>query len=414
MKPNLFLVTTDFPYGRGENSFILPELPYLMQSFNVTIISNSLSNEQTAKLGGNVEVWHYDRKASILQKLWDSVCALGRKSFYEELFDIIRKRNNILKQLKDSILFFEEARRFARYLKRNHVVEKGNPSVVYCYWFTYYCYTFTEFFDRRFQYKLVTRAHRYDLYDDGYEGKRQPFKLQMDRKLDGIAFIAEHGRQYYLNKYCKGVCNEKYQLFRLGVKPLLKSPDIMIKKTEEFHLVSCSVVIPRKRVELIVDALTQITDFKIRWTHFGDGCGFDALCKYAKEKLCHSENIIVEWKGYVDSDDIMRYYAENDIDAFITTTSSEGCPVSVQEAMAYGIPVIGTAVAEIPYMIQGNGILLSQNPNMKEVGNAINKMHSMIEQEVTEMRKNSYQLWENNFNSETNAIEFTKYLKMLI
>lgn len=56
MKPNLFLITTDFPYGRGEASFILPELPYWVEKFNLTIISNSLDNEQTVHSGNDIKV----------------------------------------------------------------------------------------------------------------------------------------------------------------------------------------------------------------------------------------------------------------------------------------------------------------------------------------------------------------------
>ena len=411
MKPNLYLITTDFPYGRGETSFILPELPYLRDKFNVTIISNSLSDEQTVELDDDVTVLHYDRKASFVQKIWDSVCFFGHKSAYMEMLDIIKSRKKVLKRLQDSILFFEEARRFARYLKKGHVLEEGAPSVIYCYWFTYYCFTLTEFFSNDCKYKLITRTHRYDLYDDGYQGKRQPFKRQMDKSLDGIVFIAEHGRQYYLEKYCGGAWNEKYQLFRLGVKPLSVATGKRFEKHEEFHLVSCSLVIPRKRVELIVDALTEITEFKIRWTHFGDGCDYERLCEYATDKLGDRENVVVECKGFVESYDIMKYYGENDIDAFITTTASEGCPVSVQEAMAYGIPIIGTTVAEIPYMICENGILLSENPDKKEIADAIVKIHDLTEDETMRMRKNSYALWNKMFNLEENALKFVKYLE---
>ena len=64
-------------------------------------------------------------------------------------------------------------------------------------------------------------------------------------------------------------------------------------------------------------------------------------------------------------------------DSFITTSSTEGLPVSIQEAMAAGIPIIGTNVGGIPEMIDGNGVLLSANPSNKEVAEAILRIYYM-------------------------------------
>jgi len=42
--------------------------------------------------------------------------------------------------------------------------------------------------------------------------------------------------------------------------------------------------------------------------------------------------------------DVLNYYASNPVDVFINTSSSEGLPVSIMEAMSFGIPVIATNV----------------------------------------------------------------------
>lgn len=409
MKPNLYLITTDFPFGKGETSFVLPELPYLAEKFNVTIISNSLNKEQTTVLDDEVKVIHYNRKATLIQKIIDSICYLGSPAAYQEIIDIFRQKEKIVGRLFESILFFEEARRFRRFLSNNHVLDDREPAIVYCYWYTYYCLTMTEYCNKHSNIKVITRAHRYDLYDEGSRFGRQPFKNQMNRHLQAIVFIAEHGREYYIEKYGKPFAAEQYQLFRLGVKP--QGERIMINnKEDEFLLTSCSVVIPRKRVELIVDALTQIAEFKIRWVHFGDGDDLEKLCRYANEKLSNMSNICCDFKGYVEPEQIMKFYEENYVDAFITTSASEGCPVSVQEAMAYGIPIIGTAVAEIPYMIKGNGILLSENPSATEVGDAIKNIYHRTPLELTAMREQSFCLWRDNFNLEKNATDFANFL----
>ena len=50
---SLFIVTNDYPYGRGDSIFVLPELLYLRESFEVTVISTSLEEKiQAALLDG--------------------------------------------------------------------------------------------------------------------------------------------------------------------------------------------------------------------------------------------------------------------------------------------------------------------------------------------------------------------------
>ncbi|MDD6628228.1 MAG: glycosyltransferase [Lachnospiraceae bacterium] len=409
MKKKLYLITSDFPYGQGEESFILPELPYLCDKFEVTIISTSLKKQQTTMLNDNIKVIHYERKATLIQKLWDSVCYFGCKDSYLELWDMLRT-GKIRNGLVESVLFFEEARRFKRYLKRENIIDTNEPVIIYSYWFTFYCLTLAQMFEKFPNVKLITRAHRFDLYNEGYRGNRQPFKRQMDRNFDYIVFIAEHGRQYYLEHYGNKATLDKYRLFRLGVKPTGEAVTGVPGQRESLLLVSCANVLPRKRIDLIVDALAEIRDVKISWVHFGDGVEFDKLKEQCVQKLQPLENIEYELMGHVRSDTVMKFYENHYVDAFITTTASEGCPVSVQEAMSYGIPIIGTAVAEIPFMIRGNGFLLHENPELEEIVHAIRSIASMNSDEIMDMRTRSFHLWEKEFDVDVNATNFVNFL----
>lgn len=167
MKIPLYLITNDFPYGNGEGSFILQELPYLKQRFDITIISNSLSMEQTENVDADIKVIHYTRKASIWRKLLDSVCYFFEHDAYQELIEIVKSKTHILGKTFESVLFYEEARRFRRFLAKEHIIEVNQTGVIYCYWYTFYCYTVSKLFAENSNIKIVTRTHRYDLYDEG-------------------------------------------------------------------------------------------------------------------------------------------------------------------------------------------------------------------------------------------------------
>ena len=162
---------------------------------------------------------------------------------------------------------------------------------------------------------------------------------------------------------------------------------------------------------LIIEGLARIKDIRIRWTHFGTGSHYDETEKYAEKLLGDKENISYEMTGFVPVEEIMRFYGENRIDCFLTTSSTEGSPVSVQEAMSFGIPVIATAVGELPNMIDDSGILLPENPQAQDVSGAITRLYHMPDEEMVKMRANARALWEQKYNADENAEKFVRMLK---
>ena len=169
-------------------------------------------------------------------------------------------------------------------------------------------------------------------------------------------------------------------------------------------------MIPLKRVPLIIEGLARITDIRIQWTHFGTGSHYEETVRYAGELLGGKENISFEMPGFVPVEEIMRFYKENCVDCFLTTSSTEGSPVSVQEAMAFGIPIIATAVGELPHMTDGNGILLSENPQPEDVSSAVARLWHMSDEETAKMCARSRTLWEQKYNAVENAEKFVRML----
>ena len=57
-----------------------------------------------------------------------------------------------------------------------------------------------------------------------------------------------------------------------------------------------------------------------------------------------SKNLNVILTGYISNSDVKQLYMMNDFDLFVNMSLSEGIPVSIMEAISFGIPIIATNV----------------------------------------------------------------------
>lgn len=252
--------------------------------------------------------------------------------------------------------------------------------------------------------RVFSRLHGFDLYHERVPGDRQPLKHQMEAGTDGLLFLGDFARQYYQERIRESRSSD----VPLYVCPLgIEAPARRMPPREDgiFRVLSCSAVIPLKRVERIVDGLAAVKaeEGRIHWTHIGGGEGLENLRKYAAERLKDKENIQYTFAGQMEHEEVVRYYETEQVDCFITTSATEGVPVSVMEAMSYGIPVIATSVGGIPEMVRGNGILLSCDPSAEEVAAALDKLCRLDAEEMIARKDRSYELWEQSFAIETTA-----------
>ena len=106
------------------------------------------------------------------------------------------------------------------------------------------------------------------------------------------------------------------------------------------------------------------------------------------------------------------YYKNNNISLFINLSDSEGLPVSIMEAMSFGIPCVATDVggtSEI--VIDGyNGYLVSPKDDNESI---MKKIHNIIDLQPShyqEIRSNAHRTWDLSFNADKNYKEFIEQL----
>lgn len=395
MKKKMYLITKDYPVGNAETSFIDPEYKMLSEVYDVSMVVTELESGVDPETDDHCRA--IDLHPAFGEKIVCLIKFMLHRDAWIETAAIIREGKNIMRNLFRAFMYGTFAEVFFQRLKKAIGLTAGTDALFYFYWWDYKCLGLTMHRKKYPGIRIVARTHGYDLYDERELYGRQYFKPQMDRGLERLIFVARYGKQYYLNKYRKSD-SAKYPVHCLGVYD--PKTDLECAKGETFHIVSCSNAIPLKRIELIIGGLSTIKDIEIKWVHMGDGTELDSLKDMAGAKL--GVNIDYHFAGRIPNEEVIKYYRENNVNCFITTTSTEGNPVSVQEALSFGIPVIATSVSDIPRMIDNNGVLLPADPTADEVAAAIRKIADMDDSDYIELRKNSYRIYSRDYNVESN------------
>lgn len=388
-KQKLYLLMQAFPIKPRETSFISPELPYLKENFDVTVVPLEQCSHSLAA-----------RAAALAKSLFSPMP-------YKQAAQGAKQGKNPIKVFAFSLFVLWRAKTYAAYLEKNVFTAKN--AIVYGYWYNEIVLSGLLNKKRHPDYKYITRCHGYDVYDFRVPGGLQPYKEFMDGRLDKIVFACEHAKRYYLDRYNKADA-DKYPVFHLGVP---QKPQKQLKCTDTLNIISCSAVIPLKRVNLIVEALALTEDIKISWHHFGSGTEAETIAKLAKDKL--HDNVSYTLHGFVPNDEYIKMLCEMDADVFITASATEGgVPVSISEAASFGMPIIATDVGGIPEIVgYDNGILLCADTTAEDIAAAIRRFYALPAQQRQAMGDCSYHKWSQQFDSDKNSVNFINFLKQL-
>ena len=183
---------------------------------------------------------------------------------------------------------------------------------------------------------------------------------------------------------------------------------------DKITILTCSSVVPVKQMHFIPEILSKVKS-KVKWIHIGDGPLFNEIVELTKAKLDGLENVEYEFKGKYANSDVISFYQNNKVDLFLNVSKSEGLPVSIMEATSFGVPVIATDVGGTHEIVdKGNGYLLNPTDFVDEAAKIIDDFAKLTKEEKIQMRTNSRNKWEKQFNIEEQSKQFYEKLEELL
>jgi glycosyltransferase involved in cell wall biosynthesis len=217
--------------------------------------------------------------------------------------------------------------------------------------------------------RVVVRLCGYDLYEErsGYI----PLRPVVLGDADAVLSVSQHGRDYLVDRY-PWLRADRVHASRLGTTDAGLPVDR--DRGTGFVIVSCSAVIPLKRVERILDALPLVTSRPLTWVHLGGGEGLQNL---RDRVAAASTDATIDLRGFVSHSDVVEFYQQNQVDLFLNVSTTEGIPVSVMEAMSFGIPIVATDVggtSEIVGADKGSGVLIAPDFRDTDLAAAIDSV----------------------------------------
>lgn len=401
-KTLIYLSTCAMDKQGRPNAFMTQELPWLTEHFQqVWVIGHY--GKQAFHAGDEVDKPVFKRAHSFGLWIWAWANALKDKQVHKEL-------QQLRADGKSSPVYSLKVLAFAaRSWKMHGWVEKSlkdcaeETTTLYSFWMSYDAYAGALSKQKHPGLHFVTRGHAFDISRERNAVNPYLMKDAIAQYADGLYLISQQAKQQYM-EYMQGrVKEEKVHALAMGSKGVelhqRKEPPFFSKG--QFCLVSCAMIIPIKQVPMLVDALSQWDGKPLHWLHMGGGEGEEALRTYAKEKLAGNASVSYELIGEVKPEQIEAIYKERAFDVIVNTSRLEGVPVSLMEAMRFGIPAVAPAVGGIPELVDDTvGMLFDAEEGAQGVLKALKAMAALSREQAERLRLNAQNRWNESYRSE--------------
>jgi len=399
-KKKLLLFTAGFPFGTSE-PFLKTELNYLCNHFDqIIIIAVNPESEIRDEIPEKCSLQIIMHKETLFHKIYAALNIFDPLFWTELAVIIYRYKKRINRTIIATMLMgLYRAKKIKKYVVEHFDLEENTNTTLYSYWCDDTALGLALLQHKYQNIKTCSRIHGWDVYFEANPINYLSYRYFIAQQLKAIFSISKQGKNYCENHWKINNCS-KIKVSRLGVVS-----QNFLKLTAENIIVSCSNMIPLKRVELIINALSKLKHIQIKWVHFGDGPEFKRIEKLCNETL--TSNITWELKGWVKNSDILQWYENYKPSLFINVSSSEGVPVSIMEALSFGVPAIATDVGGNSEIVNElNGHILSANPTAQQIAESLETYFNSPFQSRLSKHEESLNTWKTLYDSHSNYNSF--------
>lgn len=375
------------------HTFLLNEIDYASRIFESVTVIAAYENQLIEKFSHYPNVHLKLFSKTELKKY--AISTLYKVFSYESLQDIY-------KAISSNVFGVQYLRLLTYYLSFDRLVENVCKSlnienhqdewVVLAAWYSCPAYSVANLKRKNPNLYAASLAHSFEVDKRKTKYTDVLFRYSFNHDLDLTSFISRNVLEEYIDEHAEklGLDRQKFEVRYLGTKKNLNGYNCGNISSDCIKIASCSYIVPVKRVELIFEAVKEIEGYRVEWTHMGAGDGYQVL----KEKVgqFNAPGKIINLVGAVNNAQVHEFLQNTPLDVFINVSASEGIPVSIMEALAYGVPVIATDVGGNSEIVDSKcGTLISENPSIEEIIEAVQKIKNSDWKVITAEAKTKFE-----------------------
>ena len=389
---NLCLFTSNYPYGNSE-PFIDNEINHLSKRFNKIYVFSFKEKTQLEKtLPNNVELVSLS-KVYHRRKILKSNFLITIKVIFQEINANGLFKSNLTFKISNFLRLLSISDSLATWFEKYNL----DNFINYSYWLDDWATVLSILKRKNIISAFICRAHGFDLYNYRTKYKVINYRRFQLENVNKVVTVSKDGCSYLKMAYMK--YSDKFFHSYLGTNDYGLS---IYRPSKKLKILTISRLVPLKRINLLVQILNNIT-IDLEWVHFGDGELKNELKNNIK---LLPKNISVELRGRRENKEMMNFIKNNHFDVFINISEFEGLPVSIMEAISFGIPVFATNAGGTNEIVNSRtGKLFDVNLNKMDLSNSLNNFFkTKYSKEDFRLKVRKY--WKENFDSNKNYKKF--------
>ncbi len=397
--------------SHNNHAFLRSELTRASECFDQVVFvapCDTLDKSDLDKLD-NVVFCGFDR-SSLKYRSFASLKHLGEQSVRDELVGTIFDHELNITYVKEYLFYLAFRDVVEKVAIEYDVFAHQEDWQVLSMWYAADAYAAYSLKTKAPKLSIATLVHSYEVDPIKNANILRLFRSKYHNAFDTVSFISSHVRDAFVDNVATqlNLRLDNISVCHLGIN---KMEDGFCERSSDnvLRLLSCSHIVPVKRVELLFDALEQYADMPIEWFHIGSGTEIEVYRERAKN--CRNPYLSAHFLGSLTNVKIHELYVSCPIDLFLNVSKSEGVPVSIMEAIAYGVPVCATDVGGNSEIVRPDfGCILEPDPTPFEIWKNVKSFSLMPIEKIETAREAARLFFSEQYDSKLIRGNFYKHL----